>query len=63
MIIVTPEGMSRERQKVIRANGAELVLTPGGQNDVDLVLEKAHEVDPVPWRSILGVSPYAHHFP
>src|SRR5215469_7971534 len=40
VIIVMPEGMSRERQQVIRAYGAELVLTPGGESDVDLVLEK-----------------------
>lgn len=29
VIIVMPEGMSRERQQAIRAYGAELVLTPG----------------------------------
>ena len=40
VIIVMPEGMSRERQKAIRAYGAELVLTPGSESDVDLVLEK-----------------------
>jgi cysteine synthase len=40
VIIVMPEGMSRERQQVIRAYGAELVLTPGGESDVDLVLQK-----------------------
>lgn len=44
VIIVMPEGMSRERQKVIRAYGAELVLTPGGESDVDLVLEKVQEL-------------------
>jgi cysteine synthase len=44
VIIVMPEGMSRERQQVIRAYGAELVLTPGGESDVDLVLEKVREL-------------------
>ncbi len=44
VIIVMPEGMSRERQKVIRAYGAELVLTPGSESDVDLVLEKVQQL-------------------
>jgi cysteine synthase len=44
VIIVMPEGMSRERQKVIRAYGAELVLTPGSESDVDIVLEKVRHL-------------------
>ncbi|TMI80136.1 MAG: cysteine synthase A [Bacillati bacterium ANGP1] len=44
VIIVMPEGMSRERQKAIQAYGAELVLTPGSESDVDLVLEKVLEL-------------------
>jgi cysteine synthase A len=44
VIIVMPEGMSRERQKVIRAYGAELVLTPGSESDVDIVLEKVRQL-------------------
>ncbi len=44
VIIVMPEGMSRERQQTIRAYGAELVLTPGGESDVDLVLDKVREL-------------------
>jgi cysteine synthase A len=36
--------MSRERQKIIRAYGAELVLTPGGESDVDVVLEKVRQL-------------------
>lgn len=39
-VIVMPEGMSDERKKTIRAYGAELVLTPGGESDVDLVMGK-----------------------
>ncbi|HLW60195.1 MAG TPA: cysteine synthase A [bacterium] len=44
VIIVMPEGMSRERQQTIQAYGAELVLTPGGESDVDLVLEKVRQL-------------------
>ncbi len=44
VIIVMPEGMSRERQKTIRAYGAELVLTPGGESDVDLVLAQVAQL-------------------
>lgn len=40
VIIVMPEGMSEERKKTIEAYGAELVLTPGAESDVDLVLEE-----------------------
>jgi cysteine synthase len=39
-IIVMPDGMSEERKKTIRAYGAALVFTPGGESDVDLVIEK-----------------------
>ena len=44
VIIVMPEGMSEERKKTILAYGAELVLTPGGESDVDLVLEKVRDM-------------------
>jgi len=42
--IVMPEGMSDERKKVIRGFGGELVLTPGGESDVDLCLKKVQEL-------------------
>jgi len=43
-VIVMPEGMSAERRKAIQAYGTELILTPGGESDVDLVLEKVREL-------------------
>lgn len=44
VIIVMPEGMSEERKKTIQAYGAELVLTPGAETDVDLVLEEVNRI-------------------
>ncbi len=44
VIIVMPEGMSEERKASMRAYGAQLVLTPGGESDVDLCLEKVQEL-------------------
>lgn len=42
--VVMPEGMSEERKKLMRAYGAELVFTPGGESDVDLSLKKLEEI-------------------
>ena len=44
VVIVMPEGMSEERKNTIRAYGAELVLTPGAESDVDLVIAKLKEL-------------------
>ncbi len=44
VIIVMPEGMSEERKKIIQAYGAELVLTPGAETDVDLVLKEVEKI-------------------
>jgi cysteine synthase len=44
VVIVMPAGMSEERKKTILAYGAELVLTPGAESDVDLVIEKVREL-------------------
>jgi cysteine synthase A len=43
-IVVMPEGMSEERKKLMRAYGAELVFTPGGESDVDLSLARLAEI-------------------
>ncbi len=42
--IVMPEGMSDERKKLMRAYGADLVFTPGGESDVDLSLRRLEEI-------------------
>jgi cysteine synthase A len=42
--IVMPEGMSEERKKIMRAYGADLVFTPGGESDVDLSLQRLDEI-------------------
>ena len=42
--IVMPEGMSDERKACVRAYGADLVLTPGAESDVDISLEKIAEL-------------------
>src|SRR3989442_3626592 len=42
--IVMPEGMSAERKKLMRAYGAGLVFTPGGESDVDLALARLAEI-------------------
>jgi cysteine synthase A len=39
-----PEGMSEERKKIMRAYGADLVFTPGGESDVDLSLQRLAEI-------------------
>src|SRR5690242_1918983 len=42
--VVMPEGMSEERKKIMRAYGAELVFTAGGESDVDLSLKRLGEI-------------------
>jgi cysteine synthase A len=44
VVIVMPEGMSEERKQTIRAYGARLVLTPGAESDVDLVIARVKEL-------------------
>ncbi len=47
VVVIMPAGMSEERKKIIRAYGADLVETPGGESDVDLCLEEARRRDAV----------------
>jgi cysteine synthase A len=42
--VVMPQGMSEERKKIMRAYGASLVFTPGGESDVDLALQRLEEI-------------------
>ncbi len=44
VLIVMPQGMSLERQRTIQAYGARLELTPGGESDVDLVMDRVREL-------------------
>ena len=43
-VIVMPEAMSDERKKMIRAYGAELILTPGAGTDIDLAMAMMREL-------------------
>ncbi|MCD8377700.1 MAG: cysteine synthase A [Candidatus Gastranaerophilales bacterium] len=67
LIIVMPENMSEERRKVIRAYGAELVLTPkekGMQGAVDKAKEliSGHKNSYMPMQFSNPANPSAHEF-
>ncbi len=42
--VVMPSGMSQEREKIIRAYGANVMTTPGAESDVDLCLKRIAEL-------------------
>ena len=43
-VVIMPEGMGEERRKLIHGYGAELILTPGGESDIDLALGRMQEM-------------------
>ena len=53
-IIVMPETMSMERQKLLRAAGAQLVLTPGAQGMKGAIEEAERMKNKIPGAVILG---------
>jgi cysteine synthase A len=59
-VIVMPEGMSDERKKTIQAYGARLILTPGGESDVDLVMDKVAELKAESPQSYWEVSQFSN---
>jgi cysteine synthase A len=44
VLIVMPAGMSEERKKTMKAYGAKIIYTVGGESDVDLTLKKVAEI-------------------
>lgn len=44
MTVVMPEQMSDERKRIIKAYGANILYTPGGESDVDKCLKKVEEM-------------------
>jgi cysteine synthase len=53
-IVVMPEEMSDERYERIRKYGGDLILTPGCESDVILVLERVVEFKHDPTKLVLG---------
>jgi len=53
--VVMPEGVSVERRELIRAYGGNVLLTPGGESDVDISMEKV--------RSMISANPGKYWFP
>ena len=42
--VIMPEGMSRERGDIIAALGGRVIHTPGSETDVDLSIQKVHQL-------------------
>ena len=64
-IIVMPDSMSRERQQLLRAAGAQVVLTPGAEGMAGAIAEAERLRDSMPNSVILGqfsnpANPEAH---
>ena len=53
-VIVMPDTMSKERQQLLRAAGARLVLTPGMEGMAGAIAEAERLNKTIPWSVILG---------
>ncbi len=53
-IVIMPDNMSKERYERIKKYGAELVLTPGSESDVNLTLKRTNELANYPNNKVLA---------
>lgn len=61
VIIVMPEGMTEERKKTIHTYGAKLILTPGAETDVDLVLREVEKIKSTYGERVFEIGQFYRH--